>query len=1035
MKPLPFLTLAIVSAAYLAVLGWGWLPQPPSNEELAAYFGRINHASELMMEAPGIPWWVSEYLGGHSFAAVLSYIGAMPVYLLVGQFIEGSDAYKIGGLILLWLGALATYPFCSRWYGNRWAGFFGGLLFLTAAQPLLRLGWVEHLTIVGAYPFVPLAYYFLVEVAEEGRPRDAVLLGLSWSATLLCSSKIGATLAVGLAGFALILFFSRSRTRPTLARGFRWAAPTALLTGVLPLLPLMREFSFMTVFELDPFEAWQGIFSMKAATAWFDWGGELLRNSSPFLRVAEGGYYLGAVGILCCFLAVYLNWRVEPTTDRLVWNLRPLLATALLLFWLSFGPRSVLGGHFEFLAHAQALPHAAIVLHWLSLLGQGLLLWWLTPPIRFRPVLFVFVGAIYFLVPGFRLIEFLPGFGQLRAPDSFWILAGTVAWAGAAAGALTHLVTRFPAGGLRAALVIAFTVLLLADSSGSARRFFQGGLSRELFVDFRETLEFLQKSREPGRLLIYSSRYFYLQIPYLTDRGLITEAAHHNFMLQGMARLEKASHASLGALEQFLRTTGVSFLLVDRKDASMQQELVDALRERFTVALENDSFLLLRNSDSLAPAWTADQHLFIDGSQMKDYDRALTLAALDVLAILPPPEPLTPNGEPLPGPTTEETLQDKPTPFEPLPPGRLSRIAGDHLRVDLGDEEGTLVLMEAWHPDWKAYGSDGSKFPVLNCLGALLGAPVPRAVDYVEFRFEPPIWYDLAAYGALGFWGLFGGAALLAFIPPIGRRMGAFTAVHKPATPLRDQPIERKPIVHTLVVVPTYNEAENINRLIDAVLETRPGLQVLVVDDGSPDGTADVVRARPDFDERVRLMERPGKQGLGSAYLAGFTQGVQRGYDALIQIDADFSHDPKDISRLLAALDAGADIAIGSRYFKGVRVMNWSQDRLFLSTGASWYVRLLTGMPLSDATSGFKAIRTAALAHIDWSRFRAEGYGFQVELHYFLWRAGAIMQEVPIVFTERRGGHTKMTRAIAIEAAWRVLQLGLESLTPPDAED
>jgi len=1043
-KPFPIAILALVSAAYLAVLGWGWIPQAPSNEELPAYVGKMNHLAEMIADERGIPWWSSGYLGGHSFLGMVSYIASVPVYLLADLFLPGATAFKVGGLVLLWLGCLSTYLFVGRWYRNPWAGLIGGLFFLTAAQPLLRLGWVEHLTIVGTYPFVPLCFYFLIRVADEGRPRDAVLLGLSWSATMLGASKIGATVAFGLFVLSLILFLSRSRTRPTLARGFPWAAGTAFLTGVLPLLPLLREFRFMTIFEGDPFQGWQQNFSVKAGTAWFDWGNELLANSPSYLHTEQGGYYLGAVGILAVFLAIYLNWHVRAETDSVVWNLRPILATGLVLFWLSFGPRSVLAGHFEFLRMAQGLPHFVILLHWLGLLGQCLLIWWLTPAVRPRAVLYVVSLAVYLLLPGFRLVEMIPGFGNLRAPDSFWILAGTMMWVAAAAGAVTHLLSRIPKPSLQGVAGTVVVLLLFADSAGSARRFFEGGLPRDLYADLGPAVEFLRKSRAPGKILALSSRYFYLMLPFETGRGLLSEAAHHNFMLKGMARLEKVSQSSRSTYAQFLRTTGVTFLFLDLTDPSLPEDLKESLRENFDSVFVNDHFEILQNPESLASAWIARESTYIDSTRLQDYERALTLAALNVLAVLPAPEPLDQQESVHAMPRQEEKQGRQP--FRALPSGNRSDLGNGRIRVDLTQidalnpeqldaaEVPTLVVTEAWHPDWNVYGSDGTPFPTLNCLGGLLGTPTSRLVDYIEFRFQPPLWYDAALYGSLGAWVILLGVCALSLPPTIGRRMPGFTTPRPLREKLRENPIERRPIVHTLVVVPTYNEVDNIGRVLDQILEVGTGIQILVVDDGSPDGTADVVRKRPDFDERVRLMERPGKQGLGSAYLAGFNQGIQAGFDALVQIDADLSHNPADIRRLIQVLNEGADVAVGSRYLGGVRVINWSQDRLLLSTGASWYVRLLTGLPLTDATSGFKAIRRTALKELDWSRFRAEGYGFQVELHYYLWRAGAIIREVPIVFTERRGGETKMSRQIAIEAAWRVVQLGVETLFPRDEE-
>jgi dolichol-phosphate mannosyltransferase len=226
-----------------------------------------------------------------------------------------------------------------------------------------------------------------------------------------------------------------------------------------------------------------------------------------------------------------------------------------------------------------------------------------------------------------------------------------------------------------------------------------------------------------------------------------------------------------------------------------------------------------------------------------------------------------------------------------------------------------------------------------------------------------------------------------------------------------------------LLVVPTYNEAGSLPALLEQVLAFP--LHVLVVDDNSADGTAAAVRTHPLFNRRVFLLARPAKLGLGSAYRDGFRWALARDYTAVLEMDADLSHDPQDVPRLLAALEAGADIAIGSRYLDGVSVVNWPLHRLALSKGAGLYTHVVTGLDLTDPTSGFKAIRREVLEALDWNDINAEGYGFQIALHYFADRAGFRLDEIPIVFTERRSGQSKLSGAIAFEAVGLVVKLGV----------
>ena len=235
---------------------------------------------------------------------------------------------------------------------------------------------------------------------------------------------------------------------------------------------------------------------------------------------------------------------------------------------------------------------------------------------------------------------------------------------------------------------------------------------------------------------------------------------------------------------------------------------------------------------------------------------------------------------------------------------------------------------------------------------------------------------------------------------------------------------------HTLVIIPTYNEADNIREVLALVMEQPGHLHVLIVDDGSPDGTADQVRALQDtFPGRLHLIERSGKLGLGTAYLRGFQYALERDYARICEMDADLSHDPDDLPALIQPVRTDeADLAIGSRYIGGVRVMNWPLSRLILSYGAGVYTRAITRMPIYDVTAGFKCFHRRVLEAIDLDRVNSNGYAFQVEMHYRTWRTGFRIREVPIVFTERTEGQSKMSKAIVREAAWKVWELRLRDL-------
>jgi dolichol-phosphate mannosyltransferase len=230
-----------------------------------------------------------------------------------------------------------------------------------------------------------------------------------------------------------------------------------------------------------------------------------------------------------------------------------------------------------------------------------------------------------------------------------------------------------------------------------------------------------------------------------------------------------------------------------------------------------------------------------------------------------------------------------------------------------------------------------------------------------------------------------------------------------------------------LIIIPTYNERENIGPLLDQLLALPYDLHVLVVDDASPDGTATVVAEHMSREPRVHILNRPGKMGLGSAYRDGFRYALDHGAEYIFEMDADFSHDPNAIGEFLAAA-RDADVVLGSRYIDGVRVVNWPLNRLILSRSANVYTRLITGLPVHDATGGFKCFRRRALEGIRLDRVRSDGYAFQIEVSFKCWKRGFRIREIPIVFVDRRAGVSKMNRRIIWEAAGMVWRLRLMSL-------
>ena len=234
----------------------------------------------------------------------------------------------------------------------------------------------------------------------------------------------------------------------------------------------------------------------------------------------------------------------------------------------------------------------------------------------------------------------------------------------------------------------------------------------------------------------------------------------------------------------------------------------------------------------------------------------------------------------------------------------------------------------------------------------------------------------------------------------------------------------------SLVIIPTYNEKENIEEIVEAVMQQTTPFDLLIVDDASPDGTGSIVKElQKKYEGRLHIEEREGKLGLGTAYIHGFRWALKRHYEFIFEMDADFSHNPADLNKLYHAChDEGNDMAIGSRYVTGVNVVNWPMSRVMLSYFASYYVRFITGLPFADTTAGFKCYSRTILETIDLSKVRFMGYAFQIEMKFLTWKYGFKIKEVPIIFTDRTKGKSKMSGGIVKEAVIGVLQIKIGSL-------
>jgi len=1023
------------------ILAWGWLATGPSNQELLANYAKSKDLANLVWENKGFAWWSPNYLGGAPTAPLAGTALTMFWMWLAGITGDPVIGGKIMGFAALLVSALFMVAFLKKLTDDSRAAWIGAFLYALGPQAALRLAGNEHMPVVFCMPYPPLIGWALLDIATRNSGRGVLILSMAVAAMSLTFNKIAAVFGPVALALAVWLHFQYpSKTMPLL-KGCLAAAGIWLLLAVFPQLPGLREAGGMTLFSTDPLVGWQSSFSIKAPLSWFDRGGLFLKGMPGNFAVEDGGFYLGMVLVAATAIAVESRRRGNPSP--LDGPIRIFLGILLLVYWFSLGPRSGLGGILEFLKSAQGLQDWVLPFFWIAALGPIAVLAVIWPEGRWRWPTFAVGLAIYMLVPGFKLFELIPLIGTVRAPWSFWQVGG--AFCLGAVGGLA--VTRLCPGKTRAWIPAVALVLAAIDFSPYYARYFQSRLDSGTYEAFQQAGEFLRTQPKAGAILPLSGRYFYLQLPQITGRPISTEAFQSYFMSKGMRSLQDGGGASADLMKISLSLQGVRYILIDRKDVDTPEQLQTAFRQQYPLAYENEFFTILENPNSLAPGFLARNYVSIPKDSYAYSTADLGLARLYFLPVeLAGVEMNDPTLGGVMNPQNGEVeltpaFRDREgEPFRVLDGNSFQREGPNRIRIRLSGEPFWVTLTQAWHPDWKVK-VDGQSVELNRITLALPGFRATPGSREATLSFEPPTWTSLAVLvGLMGWVGSLGGAAYLRFGPAPKKWKRWWEGEELEITTLEEKVVSKRKddraqgaaakIQKFLVILPTYNEGETIEHVLQEIQAKAAGAEILVVDDNSPDGTAALVKKTSGFGKKVHLLERPGKAGLGSAYKEGFQWALKRGYDAVVEMDADLSHDPADVPKLLQALNDGADLAVGSRYLNGVRVLNWPQSRLWVSSFGGWYARLLTGLPMTDPTSGFKAIRRRVLEGLDWDKFTAQGYGFQIEIHFLAWQGGFRLQEVPIVFTERREGQSKMSLQIAQEAALRVLQLAFRRVFP-----
>lgn len=1027
-----FLALAILAFALVAILGYGWVNQPPSNQELLANFAKATDYARAAADVHGWPWWSPSFMQGTSLAPAFgTAFTSLWIYLWSVPF--GSfNGPKIAGLLCVFFASLTMFLFAKRLTKSNWAAFACGVIYLFLPGIFVRLAYVEHLNVVCAFVFLPLAFWGVLYLVETPCALSALACAAAVSALILAYVKIAILVVPVLILFALWVWSVRSHLRLPGVAILLSALGAIILLGILPNLPALREMRFMALFDLAPLQGWQHAFASKSALLWLDrdliFTRDLPGDFNP--TTARGGPYMGVIPVIL-FLILFLFRRNQIYKNDLGSLCRLFIGLALFSHWLSFGPRSVLQGHFEFLNSALKAPDLSIPIAWLVLAAQLWLLFTIPPRgLPGRNFFATIACFIYLLVPGFLLIEAVPFYSNIRAPHDFYQIVGIFCVAVSAGLAATLLLGNIKSRKNQFVIAVVGMALMSLDVSAYFRPFFTSPLKKEVFTHFMEAEDHLAKGKIPGRVFPCSGRYFYLLTPFLSGRGLNTEAFNNYLCQRGINNLSSAAIRMPADYHSFLNISGIAYVLIDKNDPDTPQDYQKFLREMLPADFENGDFVILKNENALAPAFVSSNFVQTSSEGVEVATCALSLSNYNLATIQTLPMPKNADG--LAGQIIDKKIKmdEKLSSNIDYPVFKKSSLVGashyNRFTIQPPSGKGWLIATEAYHPDWRAY-SNGQSLEVHRAFEGLLGVYLKGGSSPVEFRFEQPWWYNLCAWLCSLSWLTYGVFSLFVVTPLCPNRLKRRLTTCSYYGNLRPDFVRKQnnceKVIAPLVIIPTYNEADTLPGILDITLKVSPSIQILIIDDNSPDGTAALVEKHAEYGSRLHLLKRKSKLGLGSAYREGFQWAIERGFDACIEMDADFSHNPEDIPRLIDALNNGAHAAIGSRYVGGTRVIDWPEHRLLLSSGASSYVRILTGLPLADATSGFKAIQSEALKSLDWSQFKSEGYGFQIELHYFLWKAGFKVMEIPITFTERNCGQSKMTLTIAIEAICRVIQL------------
>jgi len=636
----------------------------------------------------------------------------------------------------------------------------GALLYLVMPSMLVAIGIYEHWTVGLCFVFTPLILRGILAVAEESSPREIVGLGLAASALALSYTKIAVTMSPILVLWTLeSLRQNPSNLRKALV-GYAGALVVAGLTAILILLPGSREFGFAAGFLFNPVDGWKHHYSFKTPLLWIDLWGVLTKGGDGNLTGDAAMFWIGLVPLAALSLALGLGSLSEWRASRIGRWFLVLTACWLVGTWFSSGPDGLLLGHINVLKTAQGLPDTSIPILWLSFIWLGWMIYRTASQLLSNQPFWVpaLVAAVVLVVPVFRIAEFLPLFGDIRAPESFWSVGGFCCLAAALGMAFWMLFTEVIAVRWRQPVAIVVGVLMVAELYPVHSAYWTRGMERQLFTEYDQAAAFLKTAPLQGRVHPLSGRYFYLTLPEKSGRAVDSESLLRHFQLKWVRHLEAAGNASGDAIRSYLNLAGVAYILLDKEDPFSPKQMQDFFRSVYPVVFENRYFAVLVNPETLYPAFLA--HDFV---ALPPDGYALAPAVLQLLPknLITVETSQAANGisgfagqangtNQLALLPQYQTQNGQPFAKVPLVGNRMDDYQRMTYQVPT-DASGWLVVSEAYHPDWTV-AIDGKPAQTTRAEAALLGTYVPTGSHEVVFRFKAPVWYGLSLNLGILFW-------------------------------------------------------------------------------------------------------------------------------------------------------------------------------------------------------------------------------------------------------------------------------------------